>query len=1053
MTLFKNNGLVGTIGTSAPVNPNPDAVNGDSARKYTVPDSVINPTSVVTPDLSNDEHAVIVASSMQTLGTLLSSVAAVARKSIDAVTAAISSVKADSVVDDKSKSKPATVSSEDVSTMQMALSRDAGIEGGVTGSVEAFFDIIKNVSTHVMPVRNGVSFEHTANDVIPEIDSISVDVDKKRGTLDCFFATITFSIRRDKLTSDDYLKAFRIIRATIPPEIQRKTGLLSSCDVSLISPDENVCRKTFSFNSSWRESMLSGSGVPVSSEKTNPIDPVTGLRTQQSQDALTSPSKDSDTSAKSLISSDIVSSFLPAELFSGIDQSVASSINVINSIAMQNISKISSDISGIEKVGNRIVQSKLPLGSEQIVQMTWTEDDVGGLLTEKNNDRMFKEIAFLSVDRLTMRIVGDYAQYTFVDDSVSFGNSYSYSVMSVDSGMRDSLRSQIVSISIDGLRVPERPKYVISSVSRDSISLIMGVDDQFVKKFEVYKFFDTPVAARSTTLFGESGMPVSSSLNESLKNGFTKVAEVYNRPGTRMSTFVDRNLVVGRTYRYRVYCVDTFGNKSESPVESDVFLPDMMTSSVELTRPHIVAEVDAATHNIAIIFGCEDDNIVSIVVERRDVSLSKHGAFTTPYEPAYVMLGGGDATGLTAHMCGPALSMATPIDTWTGIFKNVRGGVRYVDKSTRVDHSYQYRIHGVDRFGNKTSYDFSRITFVANRPLVSSPINLSAKLVANDSGLMGINLSWSDSNSNFTSEDKIGSQMSLFDSSVRSLFQVERKMEGEDVWCEFPMTESTSFVDLSELGYGGKTTPPSMPDSLVPNRKYSYRIATLQSGNYISNFSEQIDVTFSLPVVQPVNFRIRCPDMRVIPLFVMLNWDTLYGSGIVDRWEIERSAVNNFAADRINAKSSADLEKIQYSHFRDVYRESSRFRGSELDEADDGTGVSSISKSLMTGQHYFQDAEVCVGNTYFYRIRAVSIDGNASAWTYRGVRLTSDSFVNKIYPLLSSYEKERLSRTFEPLSLAYNFYRNPTTSVVNSFSLQPSFSRVEKQPTFERTMK
>jgi hypothetical protein len=173
-----------------------------------------------------------------------------------------------------------------------------------------------------------------------------------------------------------------------------------------------------------------------------------------------------------------------------------------------------------------------------------------------------------------------------------------------------------------------------------------------------------------------------------------------------------------------------------------------------------------------------------------------------------------------------------------------------------------------------------------------------------------------------------------------------------------------------------------------------------------------VEIFVGLPVFAPANFRLKTPDPKIRPFYIMLNWDTPLGSGIVDRWEIERVVVNNLAAAKINIKNPNDFLSLGFAPFRMVYRESSRFRSLVVDSPTIDSRYKIAGKSpvprkdgqTITGQHHFMDGEVIFGNSYFYRIRAVDTNSVVSDWTYKGMKLTEEIFEKKVAVFVSQPE-------------------------------------------------
>jgi hypothetical protein len=210
-------------------------------------------------------------------------------------------------------------------------------------------------------------------------------------------------------------------------------------------------------------------------------------------------------------------------------------------------------------------------------------------------------------------------------------------------------------------------------------------------------------------------------------------------------------------------------------------------------------------------------------------------------------------------------------------------------------------------------------------------------------------------------------------------------------------------------------------------------VQAVQTGAFISNFSDSVQVFTGYGIAQPQNFILRTPPVYLRPFYVMLNWDVQSNSGVVDHWEIQRCAVNNIAANRLNLNNPADFANLVFTPFRTVYLESSRFSSKVQDQANS----TQITSSVIVGQNYYQDSNIDFGNTYFYRIQAVDPQGNASPWSYKGMKITSAAFEKTWMSTLTDVEKAQLAVSYTPLAFING--RRPTP--LNNLSIQPDYSK------------
>ena len=290
--------------------------------------------------------------------------------------------------------------------------------------------------------------------------------------------------------------------------------------------------------------------------------------------------------------------------------------------------------------------------------------------------------------------------------------------------------------------------------------------------------------------------------------------------------------------------------------------------------------------------------------------------------------------------------------------------------------------------------------------------------------------------------DQLGSQFSLADTSVRTLYQVQRRHEGEDRWLDFQLMSGTVFVDPIAQG---SPAPAFRPAYVEMNQTYHYRVQAIQTGSFISNFTDPVSVFVGYDIAVPQNFTLRTPATTTRPFYVMLNWDVQGNSGVVDRWEIERSDMNNIAAAQLNTKNPDSFAKLQYSPFRTVYRESSRFSGKSTDL------IQGLNNAvILVGSNYYMDTTVDFGNTYFYRIRAISPEGRVSAWAYRGIKITSSAFEQKYQPMISELDKKNMIDSGQALVMAQSEKLGWSSySMIPGYARPPSM-RIQTQRWYAR---
>lgn len=894
--------------------------------------------------------------------------------------------------------------------------------------------IVKDNPHNIFTKKQNQGFSQMLNSSIPSLDEVYIGMDKNIGTSDCFYAKLRFSIR-----TEDTVKGIRIFRSTIknPYYKRRFNPVISMRGMDKLSVNKLRYRSKGFENKNYLEKKFNENGILNAISMLNPLDSYVNLRTSfdisDKNAVYNSGISDNNTSNKTTNQFD---SFINGQ---GLDTSISKNLNIIKNIKSQNKFLQSLDISNsfvINAVGNHKnidKTSNIPI------------------IVNANNAVSFEEILFTSPDKLRSTIIGNRIEYTYVDDNIDYGCGYRYYVITIDDNMLDSLRSKIVDIVVEGLRIPERPKVVNLYITDRSVTLNVTVDDELVEKFEVYRRDDNLFSNEKVTILNVSniyGLNISKETTKQLTNGFIKIGECINSDN---ATFYDDTVIPGDHYSYRIYSVDIFGNKSESPYELDAFVP-VSYKNTELSQPVIDVEVDAKTHFARITFRCDDVRIKRLFLRRRDLTIHQL-AFTTPSQVDILNVG-------TKFKNVYDNSMS-----WTGVFENEAGNnIVFIDKTIELDHTYQYNVYGVDMYGNSTSHSVSSPTIITRRPMINSPINLVAKVMKGSNFTVeGVQLHWQEGNIDISAEDRLGNRDDLRNSSIRTLYQLERKLAGNSRWTEFPLIEDNTFIDyststLSMLNSSEEFTKINKnevksanfrPDLIEENKEYIYRVRAVQTGSYISNFSSPVSVFTSLPILVPTDFNCKISNTSVKPFYIAINWDTSDESGTVDKWELERVVINNFAASKINVRNVDEIKGLLFKPYRKIFFESSRFASSELDEiikntklvnregSRDKIAFISFKDDLFIGKHYFQDSNVRLGNTYFYRIRAVGLNDSVSNWSYYGVRLSNESFERVLRTSLSVDDKNYLTNNNVSLSLI----KDLDEKIVNSFDLQPQFSR------------
>ncbi len=1001
-----------------------------SAKKYTTADSVEN--NDPTDSTSNIEHIVNIGAAAKSLSLAVQGIAAEAQRSIVSSVAAV--LQVDGVTRPPVRQSFVNFDESDVNSLQRAMAAAAAqsfnsvSDPNIRALLQRRTGLFLFNSRHAfVPVRAEGATVRTVNLSIPEMEEVNVDINPRPLAVDNFHVALLYNLPTSEL---DDIRAIRVFRADISdPAYVRPLATLSPNGIQRIQAYRGRKNQDFSQN----QMQLEANGVPNAVANLNFFDPFTGQRVSFNGDTslVVPPELPGQNPNIQFIGTNI------PEALSHLDTSVLSNINVLANIQKNPIYGFDVGVSTSGVVGGTNVNQGLRLGIQQQIQVQENRS-TGKVIIGQNNKLEFACIAIFSPGdaRANMRRVGDRAEFLFDDESVSYGKGYKYFIVSVDNELQQSARSIVASVVVEGLRVPERPRLVVTNVGQTTVSLSIVVDDQLVEKFEVYRFEDDvnrATKASVQTIADNLGFTQKEYARALSSNDFLLIGECIN-PMKLGAQFTDTSVIPGRHYTYRVYSVDIFGNKSESPFELESFIPDLEQQFIDLRAPSVLAEVDSKTHSVRFTFRCDDEHLDRVHLERRDLTIGQSG-FTTPGEPPRPIFGYGRSVVDRKYLEGEHLYDQNGDVVWNGIFTPVHHADQvFIDRTVALDHVYQYRAYGEDRYGNRSSYALTSPLLVNRRPFVNAPTGLKAEVLSgSDTLIEGFQVSWVEANLDRSAEDLIGSQASLANTSVRTLYQLQRLKQGEQTWRNFSLVSGTSVFD-PVVGVEADVAPNFRPPYLEPNQTYFYRVQAVQTGVFISNFSEPVQVFSGYGVGQPRNFVLRTPPVYLRPFYAMLNWDTQRNSGVVDHWEIQRAVINNLAAARLNLKNPDDYKNLDFRNYKTIFRESSRFSSKVQDDANVSA---SLQSNIVVGEHNFMDTQVDFGNTYFYRIRAVSPGRHTSPWSYKGIRMTSAVFEQKWIPALTDAEKAKLSTTYEPLVFING--RRPIAK--STLSLQPEFSK------------
>lgn len=796
----------------------------------------------------------------------------------------------------------------------------------------------------------------------PEIESIEIGTDQNFGMLDAFYTKVTIQLAISELGRASIVRLLRADSGILdvePPSFSSLTGLSSlrsSKNSDAFGNDAFLAAKIGVGNKLTnfiKEDSFSTQRAVISSGSLRIPPPIVNTNRQNAQAPLIS--------------------------IQNADRSVVENAAfAANRRSFEESPEISIPLSVGKRSGLNILRGK-SVTREQIV------------VTDNNASGYF-EVSRVALSIRSVRQVGDFVELDIFDPSVVYGRAYSYYAVCTDQMGRDSVRSRIVTAKIERHAPPPTPTVMYSVIAgrpRFSISC----EAEFVDHMEIMRRGGR-VPGESILLGGERAL-ISSRPTSVGASGYYHLRDV-GTSTDRSVVFVDEAVTPGDHLDYMIYSVDAFGLKGQTAFSCSISLPDHGRPS-PLGTPHLTAEQDVGGRVVRISVGCDDPRVMTFLVGRREIG-NHETDFRSPDDPDSFMMGRTSPKHIHSRTSGYLISDAKG---WNGVLRSVSGSAKLVDTAVGFDRTYQYSVYGVDIRGNRSDYSISSPVKVSVKPVSESPVDFKAELLHEGEMPTAVKLSWHLGTDDFSPNEMVGDQDVLYATSVRSVFQVERRKESAAGWEIMPATTCSYFIDpVSDA-----PAPSFRPKFAEVNANYDYRVIAMQSGGYISPYTELVKVQIALDMSPPASIWVRSTDLARRPGEVVVSWN--YDSGKVEGWDVERAAVNRVYGSKILSMDSSQARSLPYVPVASISRESSQARG-----------ISAVEKNrdklVYVGNRFYVDADISLDNSYFYRVRARS-GGNTSTWQYAGILLDDAPYAIKLASTMSDKEKSRLAVSNKPL--------------------------------------
>ena len=539
-------------------------------------------------------------------------------------------------------------------------------------------------------------------------------------------------------------------------------------------------------------------------------------------------------------------------------------------------SKFSPERNGIFNVDRSLLATETlspNLSEEQKTLDARTLSSIGGTSRQDLSSRLegiirdFEKIAFVDFSKF---IIKEKQKQVFVEDSLNvsisfddktanWGETVEYFVTAVSEDSEETFQSDVIRILVKDNTSIAQPNLSIHQIDETQILLKISYQEQ--------KQIDNIFIYRRQT-------------EEDLE--FLKVAEFFDVQKDFIE-FVDQKVRIGRQYTYRVFLEDIHGVMS-APSEIMTFSSTNIqkSSSNVLRKPtfNAIQQKNIATINIS----PNDSKVLYYLIDRRDLSVDER-AFIVPGRSTNKYGGNG---WVTNQLFYDRINISS---------------INFIDDTVSRGHVYQYRIVGIDRFGNKTGYSYQKIEILEGE-LLKSPTNLRMEILREFP--FRIKISWDDEN--------------IYDENVKPFYEIQRRTTYTD-FASFPLLknqfiadevisdDSLIFVedlkeedlkslpdrnrDVSTRSAKRVSRSRGVLDFLKENFFYFYKVKIVLSEGSVSPFSDELKISTFTKLSPPIGFTISFENPKIKPAVVKLNWVVETNKMKSDHFVIERKIDNS----------------------------------------------------------------------------------------------------------------------------------------------------------------
>jgi hypothetical protein len=515
----------------------------------------------------------------------------------------------------------------------------------------------------------------------------------------------------------------------------------------------------------------------------------------------------------------------------------------------------------------------------------------------------------------------DYCELSFKDRNVGFGETFGYYVQLVTKQLGAPFKSDEIYITIDDFAIPAPPLEV---TIKKATSWLPGLSIRVLLD-------DNPYAAK---------ILVQKRSSDERQINFEFLPDL---PISGKSLiFADPDVISGMNYYYRFFVQNIFGRIS-LPLEvassalvqgnkNPAAVIQKATSIIgneTIKSPVLSTAQDENSDHIKVSISPNDPLILYYAIDRMDTTINERD-FTVP---SNTYTGYGGSGWVTDKFFVEKTVEVIDSSPTSYLAKTLLKEITFIDTTTVVGHTYQYRARGYDLAGNGGPYSFSFAT-TAKKKSIRSPINLKIEILRKFP--LRVKISWDDDNAGSPKEVRDNIQ-----------FQVARRPVSQNYYEYFPLTKNNFIIDevatLDAIGFekmdlsgfgteiSGQTEliqasklrrSTGLPAFLESSFRYLYKVSARviqPAENFISedlitesNYSSELEFWALTEVSTPVDLIGEAISPKVKPNVIRLSWTNKKDRLLPDNWLIERKSNSVNELFKIIGKTYLENEYLDY---------------------------------------------------------------------------------------------------------------------------------------------